>query len=608
MTHYNGLKPLLYGLLSSALLTTTAYAAHEKVPRNPLKQAYYGETHMHTAYSLDAFIGGTRQTPDDAYRAAKGESVIVNGQPHSIRRPLDFAAVTDHAEYLGEMYTTLVAGAPGHDQDLIVQLRGLRSTEEREAWFFKYVISNNRGAKPQHPPFFAGDDTIKSAWQIAIEAARAHYQPGHFTTLAAFEWSAAPGGANLHRNILFRDLKLPAMPVSYIDINREEGLWNWMATLEQQGMKPLAIPHNSNASKKVMFADTDSTGKVLDAEYAQLRSHFEPLIEIMQIKGNSEVHRSFWAADEFADFENADSLANYSDRKIARENYVRHAVVKGLAHEKNLGTNPYKLGFVGGTDNHNGMMSDVDEDSFVGGHGPMDGSVESRRTGEVGSWIAGKDINPGALTGVWAQSNTRGDIWDAMMARETFATSGPRIAVRLFASWEFPDTLHTNTDAIEQAYKTGVPMGSDLKAGKPGAAPKFLVIASKDSLGANLDRVQIVKGWVDDKGELHDKVFDVVWSNERALDAGGELPAVGNTVDLATATYRNTIGAGQLATVWADPEFDARQPALYYARVLEIPTPRWSTFDAVSAGLPLNEEAPATIQERAWSSPIWFRP
>lgn len=608
MTHYNGLKPLLYGLLSSALLTTTAYAAHEKVPRNPLKQAYYGETHMHTAYSLDAFIGGTRQTPDDAYRAAKGESVIVNGQPHAIRRPLDFAAVTDHAEYLGEMYTTLVDGAPGHDQELIVQLRGLRSTEEREAWFFKYVISNNRGAKPQHPPFFAGDDTIKSAWQIAIEAARAHYQPGHFTTLAAFEWSAAPGGANLHRNILFRDLKLPAMPVSYIDINREEGLWNWMATLEQQGMKPLAIPHNSNASKKVMFADTDSTGKVLDAEYAQLRSHFEPLIEIMQIKGNSEVHRSFWAADEFADFENADSLANYSDRKIARENYVRHAVVKGLAHEKNLGTNPYKLGFVGGSDNHNGMMSDVDEDSFVGGHGPMDGSVESRRTGEVGSWIAGKDINPGALTGVWAQSNTRGDIWDAMMARETFATSGPRIAVRLFASWEFPDTLHTNTDAIEQAYKTGVPMGSDLKAGKPGAAPKFLVIASKDPLGANLDRVQIVKGWVDAKGELHDKVFDVVWSNERALDAAGKLPAVGNTVDLATATYRNTIGDGQLATLWSDPEFNAGQAALYYARVLEIPTPRWSTFDAVRAGLPLDEEAPATIQERAWSSPIWFKP
>jgi hypothetical protein len=254
------------------------------------------------------------------------------------------------------------------------------------------------------------------------------------------------------------------------------------------------------------------------------------------------------------------------------------------------------------------MMSDVDEDSFVGGHGPMDGTVESRRSGEVGSWIAGKDINPGALTGIWAQSNTRGDIWDAMMARETFATSGPRIAVRLFGGWDFSDTMHNSSNAVEKAYKKGVPMGSDLEAGKPGAAPKFLVIASKDPLGANLDRVQIVKGWVDARGELHDKVFDVVWSNERALDASGELPAVGTTVDLATATYRNTIGAGQLATVWTDPEFDARQPALYYARVLEIPTPRWSTFDAVRANLPLNEDAAATIQERAWSSPIWFKP
>ncbi|MEP5568165.1 MAG: DUF3604 domain-containing protein [Halioglobus sp.] len=587
-------------------LASTGMAA--EVPENPERNLYYGETHMHTAYSLDAFIGGTHQTPDDAYRAAKGEAVVVNGLPHQIRRPLDFAAVTDHAEYIGEMYSALNEQAPGHDDPLIQQLLRLSSIEEREKWFYKYVISNNRGDTPGHTEFFAGESTINSAWQIAVDAAQKHNAPGKFTTFIAYEWSAAPKGGNLHRNVIFRGSEVPVRPMSYIDLNREEGLWQWLSELEKQGIRGLAIPHNSNASKGMMFPDTNSKGEPLDLEYAQMREHFERAIEMMQVKGNSEVHRKFWAADEFANFENADSMAQFSDRKAEKRNFVRSGVVKGLALEKELGVNPFKLGFVGGTDNHNGMMSDVDEDNFVGAHGPEDGSVKERREGQVTSWLNSRDLSIGSITGVWASSNTRGAIWDSIHNRETFATSGPRMAVRFFGSWNYENSLPTAPDAIARGYQQGVPMGADLKGPAGNKSPRFLVMASKDALGANLDRIQIVKGWVDASGELKDRVFDVAWSGERTQGSDGKLPAVGNTVDLDTATYRNSIGAPQLSIVWEDPEFDPAISALYYARVIEIPTPRWTTYDAVRAGLPLLEDVPAVIQERAWSSPIWYKP
>ena len=358
-----------------------------------------------------------------------------------------------------------------------------------------------------------------------------------------------------------------------------------------------------------MFDETNSAGAPIDKAYAELRAHFERAIEMMQIKGNSEVHRSFWSADEFADYENADSIAQFSGRTPAKENYVRYGVVKGLAHEKALGANPYKLGFVGGTDSHNGLMGDTDEDNFVGGHGAEDASAERRQTSVVGGWIASRDQTPGALTGVWATSNTREAIWDAIYNRETFATSGSRIAVRLFAGWNYADDLHNRADRLDQAYAHGVPMGADMSpSGERDVAPRLLVMASKDPLGANLDRIQIVKGWVDNQGNTHDKVFDVVWSGERSPGFNGKLPRVGNTVDVKTGTYLNTIGDVQLGTVWQDPEFDPSVRALYYARVLEIPTPRWTTYDAVRAGLPLLDTVAATISERAWSSPIWYTP
>jgi hypothetical protein len=577
------------------------------VQRNPLKNAYFGETHLHTAYSLDAYIGGARLTPDGAYRFAKGEEVEVSGQKFRLHRPLDWAAVTDHAEYIGEMYSTMTAGAPGYDQATLVELRGLQDIEEREKWFLEYVVKSNRSATPQHPPFYAGAATTASGWKDILAANERHYAPGRFTTIPAFEWSGAPNGGNLHRNVFFRDMNVPDRPMSYIEINREDGLWDWLAGLEKQGMRVIAIPHNSNASKAMMFAPVDARGQPIDRAYAELRSRFEPLIEMMQIKGNSEVHRKFWAADEFANFENADSIQDYSERTFSRQNFVRDGIIRGLAYQQTLGVNPFHYGFVGGTDNHNGTPGNTAEANFMAGsHGAADGTIARRRDSEVGGWIKGRDLNPGALTGVWAEANTREEIWDALARRETFATSGTRLSVRLFAGADLPANPADPRTLVEQGYARGVPMGATVSAAK--RAPTLTVYAGKDPDGANLDRIQIIKGWVDAQGQPHEKIVDVAWSDGRKRGTDGRVPPVGSTVDLATATYANAIGSAELIGSWTDTDFDVGRPTLYYARVLEIPTPRWSTYDAVRAGLPLLDGVPATVQERAWSSPIWFTP
>jgi len=596
---------------SAAEVAVAPSPAAPVIPTNPLKEAYFGEQHLHTAYSLDAYIGGARLMPTDAYRFAKGEEVEVSGVKFKLAQPLDWAAVTDHAEYIGEMYSTMNAGAPGYDNERLKELRGLTSLEERERWFLEYVQKPNRGTTPQHAPFFAGHETTVSGWKQILAAAEEHNQPGRFTTLPAFEWSAAPNGGNLHRNVFFRDTKVPERPMSYVDINREESLWAWMAELEKQGMTVIAIPHNSNASKGMMFPAQDSTGKPLDRGYAEMRNRFEPLIEMMQVKGNSEVHRWFWSADEFANFENADSLGDYSGRDLktfGKQNWVRWGVTKGLAYEKALGVNPFHYGFVGGTDSHNGTPSNVAEDNFMAGsHGAADGTVELRRNGEIGGWLKGKDLNPGSITGVWAPQNTRAAIFDGLKSRETFATSGPRIKVRFFGRMGAAAVPADAKSLVEQGYAQGVPMGGTLNAGDKGA-PSFTVWAMKEPNGANLDRIQIIKGYIDAKGEPQDRVFDVAWSGPRKPDAKGKVPAVGNTVELKTAAYQNTIGEAELIGHWTDPQFDARQGAVYYVRVLQIPTPRWSTYDAVRAGLPLLPGVAATVQERAWTSPIWVTP
>lgn len=584
---------------------------------NPMKDAWFGEQHMHTAYSLDAYIGGTRLTPFEAYEFAQGAEVEVNGTKHQLSRPLDWVAVTDHAEYIGEMYSTFNEGAPGHDQQQIKDLIGLTDLKDRQAWFLKYVVNNNRGESPKHPDFYAGPETTRSAWKdVTIAAAEKYNDPGRFTAFIAYEWSAAPKGANLHRNIIFRGSNVPDLPMSFYELNHEEKLWDWLGSLQEQGMQVLAIPHNSNASKTIMFGSTlNMEGKPYDLDYALKRSHFEPLVEMMQIKGSSEVHRQFWQADEFANFENADSIAKFSGRVADKRNYVRWGVIEGLAWQQKLGANPFKLGFVGGTDDHNGLTAEVDEQGsygkgWQGAHGMEDATPERRRTADVGGWIDGKDENPGALTGIWAPRNTRADLWDAMKNRETFATSGTRIKVRFFAGAKLKTKHLTPDSLVEDGYARGVPMGGDLDKNEleKNKSPVFTVYAVKDPEGANLDRIQIIKGWVDKQGSHHEKIIDVVWAGERKPDESGKLPAIGNTVDLKTARYSNSIGATDLIGSWQDNDFDPSTPALYYARVLEIPTPRWTTYEAVLNELPILDDVPATLQERAWTSPIWFSP
>ena len=489
----------------------------------------------------------------------------------------------------------------------------LTDLKERQAWFMKYVASNNRGDHPKHPDFYAGPETTRSAWQeVMIAAAEQNYQPGTFTSFIAFEWTAAPMGANLHRNVIFRDNKVPDLPMSSYEIPREDGLWDWLEGLEKQGMTPLAIPHNPNASKTVMFGATvDTRDKAFDAAYATRRAHFEPLVEIMQIKGASEVHRKFWQNDEFAGFENADSMARFSGRVADEKNFVRWGVTEGLAWEQKLGVNPFKVGFVGGTDDHNGLTAEVMEagsygKGWQGAHGAEDGSAERRRGADVGGWIDGKDENPGALTGVWATRNTRGALWDAMKQRETFATSGTRIRVRFFGGSGLSSDSKDPRVLVEDGYRNGVPMGGTLQA--LSGAPRFTVHAMKDPDGANLDRVQIIKTWVDARGGHHERIVNVAWSGNRKADNQGNLPLVGNTVDVKTAKYSNDIGSAELGGSWTDDQFDARTHALYYARVLEIPTPRWTSYEAVLNKLSLPAEVPATIEERAWTSPIWYTP
>jgi hypothetical protein len=519
------MRHLLPLLLAAALPAAAQdhHAAQEAaVPGNPLKEAYFGETHVHTSFSLDAYIGGARLSPFDAYRFAKGEDVSVNAVLHNIGRPLDFAAVSDHAEFLGEMYSTQVPGAPGHTQAALDELRGLTDVNEQRAWFLKYVVENNRSGTPEHPPFFAGPETTVSAWKdVIVAAAEAHYEPGVFTTFIAFEWTSAPGGGNMHRNVIFRDTVVPDQPLSALDTVDEEKLWAWMAAQEANGSTLLAIPHNSNGSKGMMFEPVDNAGNPLTREYAETRAKWEPLIEMMQIKGNSEVVASLWPSDEFADFENAESLATYSDRTFRVPELRPLGGDQGPPLPDDAGREPLEARL---HRRHRQPQrraerrgrGDLQRQPRRGGR-----NRHQRREGEIDGWIKGPEANPGSIAGVWAPKNTRGAIFDAMRARETFVTSGPRIEPRFFAGAALAET-DDPVRMVMDGYANGVPMGGTLTA--LDGPPTFTVQAMKDPVGANLDRIQIVKGWVDAAGEPQERIVDVVWSDGRVPGADGRCP------------------------------------------------------------------------------------
>jgi len=583
-------------------------ASETNIPYFKNKEAFFGETHLHTKYSLDAFIGGNRLNASQALKFAQGEEVLLEstGKTMQLKRPLDFAAVTDHAEYIGEMYTVLSPNSKAYNNEQAKSLREVDGLEEGLKLFIELVVKNNRSSKPQHLEFYEGAMSTMSAWKIMNKQTEANYIPGKFTTLHAFEWSGAPNGGNLHRNIIFRDTIVPDLPVSYIEANRETELWKWLDQITRNGSTVLAIPHNSNASKGMMFDDNMPNGNPMTKEYAEMRQKYERTIEIMQIKGASEVHPKFWPNDEFANFENAQSLENYSGRSFEEKNFVRDALKKGLKYEDELGVNPYKLGFNGGSDNHNGLMSNVEEDNYSSGsHGYVDATAEDRVTNTVDGWAKAYDINPGSITGVWANRNTREDIWDGLYNRETFATSGPRIKVRLFAGYDYKDS-HNNYDAfVKDGYANGIPMGNDLKVNK-SKIPKFLVWALKDPMTANLDRLQIIKGWYDN-GELKEKMYNIAVSDNR-LQPDGTVTPTDAKVNLETGAFDTLKGSIEFMATWEDPDFNNNQHAFYYVRVLQLPTARWTLWDEIKEGVNYPDNVAKTIQERAWSSPIWYNP
>lgn len=639
-----------FSLLSSAsalaagvlLLTLSSAQAQELVGIKPDTDAEYspyiqydfpnqvlfGDTHLHTGYSADAGLVGATTTPDDAYRFAKGETVTSShGVRARLQRPLDFLVVADHAENLGltfgleEGNEALLGTEWGQGLAEIIAPK----TEEAMAeaylyWGNTFALSGDRGGDP-----LAGTDFNNTMWQRMTEAAERHNDPGSFTALIGYEWTSGPQGNNLHRNIIFRDGKDKAdqvIPFSAYDSEDPEDLWDWMEKYQSNtGGRLLAIPHNGNLSNGLMFDDvTATTKKPLDRDYAERRMRFEPVYEVTQIKGDGEAHPALSPNDEFADYGTWDKGSFGPELKtpemLPRE-YAREAWKRGMAYEATFGANPFKFGVIGSTDSHTGL-STAQEDNFFGKVTMVEPTpdpvrFEEQITGRTTPDDPSDDIVhaqalASGLAAVWARENTREAIWHAFERKEVFATTGTRMRVRVFAGWDFDEDDLNRSDFARHGYDVGVPMGGDLTSAPEGAAPALLIRAIRDPDGANLDRLQVTKGWLDGDGKTHEEVFDVAWSGDRKPDADGKLPKVGNTVDVDEASYSNSIGAAGLQAFWRDPDFDPAQRAFYYVRVLEIPTPRWTTYDAKFFGIDRPEGIEPTQQERAYTSPIWYTP
>ena len=597
----------------------------------------WGDTHLHTSYSFDAFLNlNDSADPDTAFRWARGLPVTHPYHNARIRigTPLDFLVVSDHAEGMG----VLRAIVNHHEEfgelsgwDAVVRWFSLATVRLAMMTGYGNVVfkdllplklenwGSNPVLDPGNPPLNSslGDisPTVVTSWNETIDAAEAHNEPGRFTALLGWEWSSIPAGANLHRVVITpdgRDKAAQYMPYGSDQSQYPEDLWAWLeATASSTGSQFIAIPHNSNISKGYMFAETTLRGEPMTADYIQTRKHWEPIVEITQLKGDSETHPSLSPADPFAGFEPFEFYLqqDWQPYRAAVGDFIRPALGRGLQMGQQAAGNPYQFGLIGSTDAHTGLSS-AEEENFWGKMA-YDSIPRNKTSGAVADTKAtGWDMAASGMAAVWATENTRQGIFDAMKRREVYATTGPRISLRLFAGWGFVPLDAESADLSAIGYAGGVPMGSELRASEAvgGTGIKLLISAMKDPKGANLDRVQVVKGWVDSDGSSREKIFDVTWSGERLPRADGSLPPVGNTVDEAAASYSDTIGAAQLATVWEDPEFDPAQAAFYYVRVLQIPTPRHSLYDAVALKIPPPEKYPTSIQERAYSSPIWYTP
>jgi hypothetical protein len=592
--------------LSFAALALTATASAQQT------QLLWGDTHLHTSFSPDAYVFGNRSAnPDDAYRFAKGLPMVHPYHKARIQldRPLDFLVVSDHAEMLGVPYKLF-----GGDPALAATSTGKRWLERMQAGDFTSVFQEfMRSVNDNVPIADFGGEISRSIWRESTSITESHNQPGKFTSFVGWEWTSMPDGRNLHR-VVFTPANAAAaqkfLPFSNFDSDEPEGLWRWFEQQAAIGNDFIAIPHNSNLSDGMMFDEVDSAGRPISADYARTRARWEPIVEATQIKGDSETRAELSPNDELAGFEIFDYLLKAQPNgKLPPSpppkpgSYVRTALLRGLEVESRVGVNPFKFGVIGSTDAHTSASS-PDEDNF---HGKTArDSIPEHKFGEQQGPYA--EMSASGIAGVWASANTREAIFAAFRRKEVYATTGPRIAVRFFGGFSFRASDARARDIARVGYAKGVPMGGDLTAAPKGRAPTFLIHAAKDPLGANLDRVQVVKGWLGADGKAHERVFDVAWSGDRTRGADGKLSPVGNTVDLAAGRYANTIGAAQLATVWTDPAFDPAQRAFYYVRVLQIPTPRHTLYDALALNQGHPASPPAVLQERAYTSAIWYAP
>jgi hypothetical protein len=603
-----------------------AYSPYAK--RSFPSNVYWGETHLHTGYSLDAGLFGATTNHEDAYRLALGEEITSStGQPVKLSRPLDWLVITDHSDMMG-MAFDIQKGAP----NIMAEPKGkewaegfAKGGQAAGKAAFDLITHFTQGKIPKQflKDYSPGSPVYNGVWEDIIETADRFNEPGRFTALIGFEWTSIPKGMNLHRNVILRDDGSRARQVIPLTTQPPVGttnpldLYKWLADYETKtGGQALALAHNGNLSNGWMFpmVETYHGGKV-DKNYVEQRAKWEPLYEMTQIKGDGEAHPYLSPTDEFADYGTWDvgnlDLTELKKDEMLKGEYAREALKNGLLLEEKLGTNPYKFGMVGATDSHTGLAT-AEEENFFG----KSVSTEPSKTriahpfveSKLGA-IPGDMLVASGYQAVWAKENTREAIFDAMERKETYATTGPRIVVRFFGGWEYTDNDLRSRAPAFIGYEKGVPMGGDLRKAQKGKAPVFMIYALRDPIGANLDRIQIIKGWLDKKGKTHERIYDVAVSDGRTIGKDGRCKTpVGNTVDLEAANWTNTIGASELATVWTDPDFDPNVKAFYYGRILEIPTPRWVLYDKVRLGAEIPEGVKLVHQERAYTSPIWYTP